>query len=110
MPTGEDGSPLFTGLQKHVGVGFQEFGGHVDDSGLWGRESQVTQERRGDPFVGKDSPVLGVVEELDHIGVAVGAFQQVCLRASAHFANEANGVHWHERLAGLAFYRANRVP
>jgi hypothetical protein len=40
--------------------------------------------------------VLRIIQELHDVGVAVGAFQQVCLRTPAHLADQAKGFYGHE--------------
>jgi len=32
--------------------------------------------------------MLRIVDELHHVSVAVGRFEQVCLRSAAHFSNQ----------------------
>jgi len=41
--------------------------------------------------------VLRVIEELNHVTVAVRRFNQVCLRPAAHLADEAARINRHSR-------------
>ena len=73
----------------------QEFCGNADDGRLRNGDSQVAQEDGGDPFVDQNPAVLGIVEELDHVGMPVRGFDQMCLRAPAHLPDQAARVDGH---------------
>jgi hypothetical protein len=70
-------------------------GRQVHDGGFRRRDLQVIEEGGGDPFVDQYPPVLRIIEELDDVEVAIVAFEQVGLRATAHFPDEAGGVDGH---------------
>ena len=44
--------------------------------------------------------MLRIVVEFDNVELAVGGLQQVGLRASAHFADQAQGLNGHSRGKG----------
>ena len=46
-------------------------------------------------FVDENPPVLRVILEFDDVKAAVVGFQQMCLRAAPHFADETGGVYGH---------------
>ena len=40
--------------------------------------------------------MLGIIEELDDVKVAVGGFDELRLRPAAHFSDQAAGIYGHE--------------
>jgi hypothetical protein len=62
-------------------------------NGYW--QTDHLGETSTQPVVDQDSRVLGVVLELDHIIMTIGAAHQMALRAAAHPADVLNGLGWH---------------
>ncbi len=64
------------------------------------RDLQVIQKSRSDPFIDQNAAMLRIIEKLDHVEVAVVAFQQMRLRAPAHLPDQACGFDQHQESKG----------
>jgi hypothetical protein len=53
---------------------------------------EVPEERSGKPLVDKDAPMLGVVDEFDHVESAVVRLNEMSLGASPHFSYQASSL------------------
>jgi hypothetical protein len=82
-------------LDVGIGIAGQEGFGDLNHVDFRRGDTQVVQKGRRDPFIDQNPPVLRVVVELDDVGMAVGSFHQVCLRSSAHLADEAASGNRH---------------
>ena len=89
MPSGRHRTTLATQLDVGVWVAGQEVFRDLNHGHFRCGDTQVMQERRGDPFIDQDPAMLRIVVELNDVGMAVGGFHQVGLRSSAHLADEA---------------------
>ena len=56
---------------------------------------EIIEKHRRDPFVHQNPAVLRIVQELDHVEVAVGGFKEVRLRSAAHLADQPAGINRH---------------
>jgi hypothetical protein len=95
VPAQLDRLPPGAQFQIYSGVFIEESLRNPDHRRCRRRNTQVAQEHRSDPFVDQDSPMLRVIEELNHIVMAVSRFDQMCLSPSPHLADQAACVDRH---------------
>jgi hypothetical protein len=90
-------------LNVNVGVASQEIGGQIYNGGLRRGDLQVIEKGGADPFVDQDSPMLGIIAELDDVEMAIVALEQVGLRSTAHFSDQAPGKDGHRSRTNASF-------
>jgi hypothetical protein len=90
-----DGQSSCACLHMDIGVRGEERRRDVND--LMNRRGnlQMGKNLTGDDLVYENPPMLRVILKLDDVKVTVVGFQQMCLRAAPHFANEFEGVYRH---------------
>ena len=64
---------------------------------------QVFEEGGREPFIDQNATVLWIIEEFDDVEVAVVTFEQMGLRSTAHFSDQARGVDGHGRETNVLF-------
>ena len=71
----------------------------------------MLQQSIGQYFIDENPPVLRIITELHDVELVVVCFDEVSLRAAAHFPNESAGVYrhvpWRVPLAGSLARRAH---
>jgi hypothetical protein len=82
-------------LEVKVGIGGDERFIDANDLCRGRSDTEVIQKNRRDPLVDEDSAVLRVIDELNHVAMTIGGFEQMSLRATAHLTNQTAGVSWH---------------
>ena len=82
-------------LQMNLRVGGEKVLRHAHNGGGRRGDPEIIQKYRRDPFIHQNPAMLRIIEEFNHIGVAVGCFEQMRLRSAAHFSNQTASVGWH---------------
>ena len=69
-----------------------EISREIYDGGCRRRNPELTQHRRGDPFIDYDARMLRIVPEFNDVRDPVRCLNKMRLRTPTHFSDEATGV------------------
>ena len=90
-----DGGLARARLEVNFGVGRKKSRRQLNDLMNRRRDLQMCADLARHHLIYENPPMLRVILKLDDVKVTVVGFQQMCLCAAPHFANEPEGVYGH---------------